>query len=65
MAGVEGRDNVHILTVDHGLRPESADEVRWCKKFAKDSGVKCRTFKWLAEKSENRFKSAQGKRVMV
>ena len=50
--GVEGRDNVHILTVDHGLRPESADEVKMVQKFAKDSGVKCRTFKWLAEKSE-------------
>ena len=48
-----GNDScLHILTVDHGLRKESADEVKMVERFAKSIGIKCKKFKWVGEKSD-------------
>ncbi|MDY0029978.1 MAG: tRNA lysidine(34) synthetase TilS [Pseudobdellovibrionaceae bacterium] len=48
-----GNDSsLHILTVDHDLRKESADEIKMVERFAKLIGVKCKKFKWIGEKSD-------------
>lgn len=38
------------LTVDHGLRSESADEARWVRDETKRLGIPCRILKWEGEK---------------
>lgn len=41
---------IHVLTVDHGLRPEAADETAWVKNEAEKLGFNCVVLKWLGEK---------------
>lgn len=38
------------LTVDHGLRSESAEEARWVYEETKRLGIPCRILKWDGEK---------------
>lgn len=43
---------LHILTVDHGLRVEARDEARLVARFAKSIGAKYKKFKWMNRKSD-------------
>lgn len=47
-----GAKDMHILTVDHGLRPEAKNEVALVARYAESIGAKCKKFKWLDEKPE-------------
>src|SRR5262249_30982488 len=38
------------VTIDHGLRPEAADEARVVKKLAKQLGIRHRTLRWTGQK---------------
>ncbi|OIN86283.1 MAG: tRNA lysidine(34) synthetase TilS [Alphaproteobacteria bacterium CG1_02_46_17] len=49
---------LHILSVDHGLRAESVDEVKLVRKFAKKIGAKFKSFKWLGDKPERSIQEA-------
>ncbi len=49
---------LYILSVDHGLRAESADEIRLVRKFAKTIGVKFKSFQWLDVKPEKAIQEA-------
>lgn len=53
LVGRWSKGTIHILTVDHGLRPEAADEVRLVERFAKTIKAKCKKFKWLDNNSQN------------
>lgn len=53
LVGQWSQGTIHILTVDHGLRPEAADEVRLVECFAKSIHAKCKKFKWLGNNLQN------------
>jgi len=53
-----GAKDLHILTVDHGLRPEAGDEVALVARFAKSIDAKCKRFKWLKEKPKKSIQEA-------
>jgi len=53
LVGQWSKGTIHNLTVDHGLRPEAADEVRLVERFARSINAKCKKFKWLGDKSQN------------
>ncbi|MCJ8308678.1 MAG: tRNA lysidine(34) synthetase TilS [Hyphomicrobiales bacterium] len=38
--------NLHCATVDHGLRPEAADEARWVGQLAQQLGLPHQTLTW-------------------
>lgn len=46
---------VTALTVDHGLRPESADEAKKCAAIAASLGVHHRIMRWVGEKPATRL----------
>jgi tRNA(Ile)-lysidine synthase len=46
------------VTVDHGLRPESAREARAVKRLAGQLGVRHRTLRWTGAKPENGVQEA-------
>lgn len=52
------RGECHILTVDHGLRPEAKDETRMVDAFAKSIGVKSKIFKWIGDKPDKSIQEA-------
>ncbi len=43
---------IHILTVDHGLRPESQHEVAWVKQQAVKLGFSAEILRWQGEKTK-------------
>jgi len=49
---------MHILTVDHGLRNESAQEVKMVASFAKNLGVKCKKFNWIPDEDQKSIQEA-------
>ncbi|MBI4274480.1 MAG: tRNA lysidine(34) synthetase TilS, partial [Rhizobiales bacterium] len=49
---------LHALTIDHGLRPESADEARAVAKFAKSLDVSHRTLRWTGRKPSSGLQEA-------
>ena len=52
----ENNKTIHALTVDHGLRPESADEARQVGIWLKDwPNVRHVILKWEGEKPQNRI----------
>ncbi len=55
---VDGRDNVIVLTVDHGLRPESADESRLVGDIARKHGFRHETLRWAGEKPATGIQAA-------
>jgi tRNA(Ile)-lysidine synthase len=46
------------LTVDHGLRPESADEAKWVAGFLGERGIPHHTLPWRAEKPSANIQAA-------
>lgn len=46
VGAVGGGCPIHVLTVDHGLRPESRDEVEYVAALAQKLGHECRIFRW-------------------
>lgn len=48
----------HILTVDHGLRAESASEADMVAKYAQRYGLPCHIFKWLDPKPDHGVQEA-------
>ncbi|HIG22420.1 MAG TPA: tRNA lysidine(34) synthetase TilS [Henriciella marina] len=54
-----GRDLL-VLTIDHGLRPEAAEEARWVADLARDRGVAAEILTWSPEKrSQNAARKAR------
>lgn len=45
-AAAPGRPDLVVLTVDHGLRPESAAEARFVETVCAQYGVPCRVLRW-------------------
>ncbi len=43
---------IHVLTVDHGLRPEAVQETEWVRDQAEKLGFNCTILKWLGEKPD-------------
>lgn len=43
--------NLHCATVDHGLRPEAADEARWVGQLAQQLGLPHQTLTWTPQAS--------------
>jgi tRNA(Ile)-lysidine synthase len=46
------------VTIDHGLRPESAAEARAVKRLARRLGVRHRTLRWSGQKPKNGLQQA-------
>ncbi len=49
----EPSTTIHILTVDHGLRPESQHEVLWVKKQAEELNFPVAILRWQGEKAKS------------
>ncbi len=49
---------LHALTVDHGLRPESASEAKYVAKTLKPFGVSQKTLMWEGVKPKSRIQEA-------
>lgn len=49
---------LHALTVDHGLRPESADEAQYVAKTLRPLGVKHKILKWEGVKPKTRLQES-------
>lgn len=49
---------LHALTVDHGLRPESASEAKYVAKILKPFGVKHKTLLWDGVKPDTKIQEA-------
>ncbi len=47
-----------LLTVDHDLRPESADEAQFVADWAKGQGLECQILRWRGEKPKSAVQSA-------
>ncbi len=47
------RPRLTVLTIDHGLRPESADEVEWVAKQADALGLPCAILRWQGNKKSS------------
>lgn len=43
-------DQLFAATVDHGLRPEAADEARWVERLCRSLGVPHATLRWSGER---------------
>lgn len=48
----------HILTIDHGLRAESASEAAMVEKYARQYGLPCQVFKWVDPKPDHGVQEA-------
>lgn len=53
-----GRPHLFVLTVDHGLRPDSADDAAWVVSQAEAAGLPCRVLRWEGEKSSQGIQAA-------
>jgi tRNA(Ile)-lysidine synthase len=49
---------VVALTVDHGLRPQSADEAKWLASLLAERGIPHHTLPWLSEKPSANIQAA-------
>ena len=47
-----------VLTVDHGLRPDSANDAAWVAARAKAAGLPCRVLTWTGDKPANGIQAA-------
>ena len=53
-----GRPRLLVLTVDHGLRPDSADDAAWVASQAEALGLPCRVLRWEGEKPPQGIQAA-------
>ena len=53
-----GRPRLVVLTVDHGLRPESADDAAWVVSRAEALGLPCRVLVWSGDKPAQGIQAA-------
>jgi tRNA(Ile)-lysidine synthase len=56
--GLEHPPRLIAVTIDHGLRPESAREALAVKRLAKTLGVEHRTLKWIGKKPKTGIQEA-------
>jgi tRNA(Ile)-lysidine synthetase, N-terminal domain len=54
----DGRDSVVVVTVDHGLRPQSAEDARRVTEQARRLGYRAATLKWEGEKPRTGIQEA-------
>ena len=52
------RSRLIVLTVDHGLRPGSAEDAAWVAAQAEAAGLPCRVLKWTGEKPTHGIQAA-------
>jgi len=57
-AGVAGAPRLIVYSVDHGLRPEAADEVAMVLRTAADLGLSARGLAWLGDKPQTGLQEA-------
>ncbi len=53
-----GRPRLMVLTVDHGLRPGSAEDAAWVASRAEAAGLPCRILHWEGEKPKQGIQAA-------
>jgi tRNA(Ile)-lysidine synthase len=53
-----GRQRLIVLTVDHGLRPGSADDAAWVAAQAANIGLSCTVLRWEGEKPAQGIQAA-------
>ena len=53
-----GRPRLLVLTVDHGLRPDSADDADWVADEAERVGLPCQVLKWAGRKPAKGIQAA-------
>jgi len=53
-----GRPRLIVLTVDHGLRPGSADDAAWVASQAEAAGLSCRILRWEGDKPAQGIQAA-------
>jgi tRNA(Ile)-lysidine synthase len=53
-----GRPRLMVLTVDHGLRPGSADDAAWVASQSEALGLPCRVLRWGGEKPTQGIQAA-------
>jgi tRNA(Ile)-lysidine synthase len=54
----DGRPEMLVVTIDHGLRPESAREAAWVAQQAKKLGLSHETLTWKGEKPRSGIQEA-------
>jgi tRNA(Ile)-lysidine synthase len=52
------RPRLIVLTVDHGLRPDSANDARWVAAQAEAAGLRCHILKWTGDKPAQGIQAA-------
>src|SRR5690606_20690596 len=52
------RPRLIVLTVDHGLRPDSADDAAWVVSQAEAAGLPCHVVRWKGEKPSQGIQAA-------
>lgn len=60
-SGPEAQPGITVLTVDHGLRPEAAEEARWVSSTAKRLKFKHHTLQWQGTKPKTGIQAAARK----
>jgi tRNA(Ile)-lysidine synthase len=53
-----GRPRLIVLTIDHGLRPESAADAAWVVSRAQAAGLPCEVLRWIGEKPSQGIQAA-------
>ncbi len=53
-----GRPRLIVLTVDHGLRPDSPDDAAWVVSRAEAAGLPCRVLRWEGDKPAQGIQAA-------
>ncbi len=53
-----GRPRLLVLTVDHGLRPDSAEDAAWVASQAEATGLSCRVLQWTGAKPTQGIQAA-------